>query len=149
MILPSAALAGAAGALAFAVLIRVPKTELPLSALTGLVSGGVFAGAAVLGLGQVSQVFLAAVATAALSEGLARWRRVPATVYVMPGLIPLVPGLLAYRTMYDLVQGQFVQGAATGLETLFWAGAIGVGIALVLTLLRMVSPPPSGRSRSG
>jgi uncharacterized membrane protein YjjB (DUF3815 family) len=146
MILLSA-IAGALGAISFAVLIRVPRGELLLSGLTGLASGGVFALTGLGHLGQVTQVFLAAVATAALSEALARWRRVPATVYVMPGLIPLVPGLLAYHTMYDLVQGQFVLGAAAAVETLFWAGAIGIGIALVLTLLRMVSPPSSGRSK--
>lgn len=145
-ILLSAAASGI-GALAFAVLIRVPPRELVYSGLAGLVAGGVFAGAGALGLGEVSCVFFGALATAALSEGLARLRRAPATVYLMPGLIPLVPGLLAYHTMYDMVRGQFVAGAATGLETLFWAGAIGVGIALVITLLRMMTPPPSGRSK--
>lgn len=144
-----AALAGALGALAFAVLIRVPRGELALSALAGLVAASVFTLAGLLGEGEVSQVFFAAVATSALSEAFARWRRVPATVFVMPGLIPLVPGLLAYHTMYDLVRGQFAMGAATGVETLFWAAAIGVGSALVLTLVRMVAPPQSGRSKGG
>jgi uncharacterized membrane protein YjjB (DUF3815 family) len=143
------ALAGALGAFAFAILIRVPRKELVLSALAGLVAAGVFTFTGLLGEGEVSQVFLATVATSALSEGFARWRRVPATVYVMPGLIPLVPGLLAYHTMYDLVQGQFALGAATGVETLFWAAAIGVGSALVLTIVRMLAPPRSGRSKSG
>ncbi len=141
----ASAVAGALGALAFAILIRVPRRELWLSALAGLVAGGVFTLVGILGGTELAQVFVAAIATTAVSEALARWRRAPATVYAMPGLIPLVPGLLAYHTMYDLVQGHFLQGATTAVMTFSWAAAIGVGGALVLTLVRIVAPSSPGR----
>jgi len=142
-----AALAGALGAVAFAVLIRVPRRQLLFAALAGLVSAGIYALCGQLRFGEIAQVFLASVAVAALSELLARLRRTPAIVFLMPGLIPLVPGLLAYDAMYDLVRGNFVHGAGVAAETLFWAAAIGVGIALVLTLSQMFAGQATGRPR--
>ncbi len=142
----ASALAGAMGAFAFAVLIRVPRHDLFLAALAGLLSGFVYAAAGAIGLHDIAQVLLAALAAGGLSEILARLRRAPATVYLMPGLIPLVPGLLAYHAMYALLRGDYVMGAALGVETVYWAAAIGVGIALVLTVSRTVAPPraPAG-----
>jgi len=144
------ALAGAMGAFAFAVLIRVPRRDLFFAALGGLLSGFVYAAAGALGLHTIAQVLLAAVAAGALSEVLARVRRAPATVYLMPGLIPLVPGLLAYHAMYALLRGDYVSGAAIAVETIYWAAAIGVGIALVLTVSRSFqsSPPSAGKPRA-
>ncbi len=141
------ALAGAMGAFAFAVLIRVPRRELFFAGLAGLLSGFVYAAAGAIGLHAIAQVLLAAVAAGGLSEILARVRRTPATVYLMPGLIPLVPGLLAYHAMYALLRGDYVSGAALGVETLYWAAAIGVGIALVLTISRSFAPPSAAAGK--
>ncbi len=141
------ALSGAMGAFAFAVLIRVPRRDLFFAGLAGLLSGFVYAAAGAVGLHAIAQVLLAAVAAGGLSEILARVRRAPATVYLMPGLIPLVPGLLAYRAMYALLRGDYVSGAAIGVETLYWAAAIGVGIALVLTVSRSLAPPAASAGK--
>jgi len=141
-----AAVAGAMSAFAFAVLIRVPRRDLLLGALCGLVSGLVYSLAGSFGPHAILQVLVAAVAAGALSEILARLRRTPATVYLMPGLIPLVPGLLAYHAMYALLQGDYVTGAAVALETIYWAAAIGVGVALVLTLARSRGGRPAGKA---
>lgn len=135
------ALAGGIGAFAFAVLIRVPRRDLIFAALAGLLSGFVYAAAGSLGLHTIAQVLLAAMAAGGLSEILARLRRAPATVYLMPGLIPLVPGLLAYHAMYALLRGDYVSGAALSVATVYWAAAIGVGIALVLTVSRSFASP--------
>ena len=148
------ALSGAIGAFAFAVLIRVPRRDLPFAFLAGMLSGFVYAAAGAIGLHTIAQVLLAALAAGALSEILARIRRAPATVYLMPGLIPLVPGLLAYHAMYALLREHYVTGAALAVETVYWAAAIGVGIALVLTVSRTFGPsqpaagkPPSRREQ--
>ncbi len=148
------AIAGLMGAFAFAVLIRVPRRDLAFAALAGLVSGFVYAAAGGIGLHSIAQVLLAAVAAGTLSEILARVRRAPATVFLMPGLIPLVPGLLAYHAMYALLRGEYLTGAALAVETLYWAAAIGVGIALVLTVSRsfaarrpLAGKPPARREQ--
>ncbi len=139
-------IAGAMSAFAFAVLIRVPRRDLLFAALAGFLSGFVYGAAGALG--AITQVLLAAVAAGVLSEILARVRRAPATVYLMPGLIPLVPGLLAYHAMYALLRGDYVSGAALSVETIYWAAAIGVGIALVLTISRNFALPPASAGKA-
>lgn len=138
-----ALLAGAIGAFAFALLIHAPMREAPFGGIAGAVAAGVFWLAGYYGASPTAAVFIAAIAVALASEIFARTRRAPASVFLTPGLIPLVPGLLAYHTMYALVSGQNLTGAEQGMQTLLWAGAVGVGIALVVTLVRMTVRGPS------
>lgn len=138
----AAILGSALGAFAFAFLIRAPYRETPFGALAGALSGGAYWLSLQLGAGSILAVFIAALTLACGSELLARLRRMPATVFLTPGLIPLVPGLLAYHAMYDFVRGSVLAGTELAIETLLWAGAIGVGIALVVTVMRTAAPPP-------
>lgn len=137
-----ALLSGAIGAFAFALLIRAPMREAPFGGIAGAVAAGAFWLARYHGASPTASVFVAAIAVSAASEIFARVRRAPASVFLTPGLIPLVPGLLAYHTMYALVRGQNLLGAEQGVQTLLWAGAVGVGIALVVTLVRMTGREP-------
>ncbi len=63
----------------------------------------------------------------------------PATVFMLPGLLPLVPGGGMFYTMRHAVQGSMKLSASTGFETLTAAGAIAFGIALASSLQKIVS----------
>ena len=67
---------------------------------------------------------------AALSELCAVLSRTPATVFLIPGLIPLVPGGGMFQTMRAFVQGDPDTAARIGFTTLSAAGAIVLGIAI-------------------
>ena len=100
---------------------------------------GAFWGWAVylLSLSRLDSIFIAslvaAVAIALYAELLARKERAPATLFLIPGLLPLVPGGNLYYTMSYTVQGdaelarhyssltvQFALGIAAGMS-LVWA----------------------------
>ncbi|MDR3543190.1 MAG: threonine/serine exporter family protein [Desulfosporosinus sp.] len=120
--------------LAFAVVFNVPVRYLLPGALAGTIGWLIFRS---LG-GANTAVFVASLGIGLLAEGGARMFRVPVLVIAVPGIIPLVPGVGAYSTMLALIKGDFIGALTKGTETLFAAGAIAVGVALVTVPLRLV-----------
>nr|WP_221375185.1 threonine/serine exporter family protein [Actinoplanes polyasparticus] len=80
----------------------------------------------------------AAAAMVGLATGLSRRRgRVHAQVIILAGVIPLLPGLTAYRGFYQLA----TQQAANGLVTITLALAIGLALAAGVALGDFVARP--------
>lgn len=49
--------------------------------------------------------FLAAVAVALVSQAMARQFKAPVILFVIPGILPMVPGAGMYRIVYSIVMG--------------------------------------------
>ena len=69
-------------------------------------------------------MFLAAIAVAVCSEVLARRRQQPVLVFLIPGVIPLVPGGKAYLTMLSFLQQDYVDAVGLLVSTILMAGAV-------------------------
>lgn len=95
------------------------------------------------GYPQPSGILLASVSVAVLSQLLSRTYRVPSTVFIISGIIPLVPGFLAYTTMRHLMEYNFIEGLASGMETAISAGAIATGLVIGESMVRLMK----GRKR--
>ena len=88
-------------------------------------------------LNPVVATFVAACSIGALSEFLARWKKQPVSIFLIPGFIPLVPGRYAYMTMRSFVESDLITGLSLAVHTLSLAGAIAFGIFLSGTLYRI------------
>jgi uncharacterized membrane protein YjjB (DUF3815 family) len=123
--------------LCYAVLYHVPKRALiPV----GLVGMGAWIIQDVLGnlnIANVGAAFAGGMFVAVASEWLARKMRMPVTVFVVGGIVPLVPGSSAYATMRQFVIGNQLNGLARGTETLLIAAAISAGLLLAGTIVRL------------
>ena len=62
------------------------------------------------------------------------------TIFLLPGIFPLVPGAGIYYTAYYFLRGEQALFASKGVETFKVALALALGIALVCSL-----PFPGGR----
>lgn len=91
------------------------------------------------GWGNVTQFLLATVAAAALAEVFARIYKTPATVFLIIGIIPLVPGGGIYYTLEALINGDMPLFVQLGMETAASAGAIAVGSSLVSSVARIAA----------
>ena len=60
--------------------------------------------------------------------------KAPVTIFLLPGIFPLVPGAGIYYTAYYFLQGEEVLFASKGAETFKVALALALGIALVCSL---------------
>jgi len=81
--------------------------------------------------------FICGVSIALYSEIAASIFRSPATVFLIPGFIPAVPGGAVYRAMEACLSGD-ISGFAEGLvNTLKIGGAIALGVILMSSFFRL------------
>lgn len=141
----------ALAAVGFAVLFNVPGRALVACAAAGAVGYGLRTVCRELGLLNIEGATLVG-ATAVGFLGVLfgkRWHA-PVPVFVVPGVIPLVPGALAFRTMMDVVTLTTIEGAVNqdvlaaatvnGLKTVLIVAAIAFGVAIPSLLLRRYQP---------
>ena len=81
------------------------------------------------------QYFASTVAISIYSEVMARVRKVPVTVFLIPALIPTVPGSGIYYTMEHFIEGETEAFLSTFIHTLAIAGSLAFGILLVSSLV--------------
>ena len=137
-------LTGTLGSVGFALIFRLPMRYLPLAALGGLLNWGAYLGCFALS----DKLFFSCLAAAALSalyaELLAKPLRAPATLFLIPAVIPSIPGSNLYYTLKDAVHGNFVGMAQNALLTCKWAFGIAAGISLVGILFVMLRGAKKG-----
>lgn len=120
------------------ILYRIPRKLLVYASLVGVAAWLIMYYTMIAGATIVLADFLASVAIGVLSEVLARILKKPATIFIIPGFIPLVPGGDAYVSMLYMVKGQYVNGVAMGMQTVLTGGAIAFGIFVSSTIIRLV-----------
>ncbi len=133
-------LTGTLATLGFAVIFYVHPRRLLLATLGGFVTCGIYLVAGYFLEGELLPNFLAAAVGAIYSEICARLTRVPVPVYVLPCVIPLVPGSGLYNTMFNLVSGAYTAAASAGWVTLQVALGIAGGLAVASLLGILLRP---------
>ncbi len=125
--------------IAFAVLFHGPKKSLIISGVIGAVGWVVFVYLRQhLEYNSFHANFFATVGLALLSELSARLFKQPVTVFVIPGIIPLVPGLGLYRAMNQLIDKTYELGMNTLLTACTDSAAIALGMMMVASIFRVV-----------
>ncbi|NLW17736.1 MAG: threonine/serine exporter [Firmicutes bacterium] len=121
---------------AWGVIFRAPHKRIALAGLTGALGwmGWLLAGA--LGLEIVGRTALGAFAVGISGEIIARLWHEPATVFLTPGIVPLVPGVTIYSAMQAFVVGDYTGGLSFITEALLAAGAIAGGLAVATAVVR-------------
>jgi len=137
----------AAGVVAFGLIFNVKGKALVYAAAGGAISWFCYLLTADLLTTDILGYFCATVAMSVYSEVFARVKKCPVTVYLVPGLIPLVPGSGIYRTMQYFVSGQNDLFWQTGLYTLEIAAVIGFAMICVSSIVRMIFTGLSIRQR--
>lgn len=127
-------LMAALGSLGFSLLYRLRPEHLPLATVGGAFVWGIY----LLGLNLTENIFaacmMASIFCTLYSEVLAKIQKTPATVMLIPSIIPLIPGSALYYTMSYLVQRDLSQAWYYARLTFQYALAIALGISLVWTI---------------
>ena len=101
----------------FAILFDIPKQSIYKSGIAGALSWITFYIVSFIFNSLIAGTFFASVVVGILGELLARYYKKPATVYIIPGIVPLVPGAGMYYTMLALVRNDFYTAVNKGTET--------------------------------
>lgn len=126
------------GVVALAVLFHVPKKYLLFSGLVGAVGWLVYLLVTEGTENPMLSAFSAAFFVALLSQIFARVFKAPVTVYLVSGILPLVPGVGMYRMVYYLLQGNNTQASYYFSYTLQIAGMIALAIFVVDSFFRVL-----------
>lgn len=118
----------------FSIFFNSPVKSLVPAGIAGGIAWSVYIYLFRLTNNSVFSNFIAAVLVSFFSEILARKMKQPAIVFVIPGILPLVPGLGLYNTMLHVVQKNFDLALSTGADTILISGAISLGVLVVTSL---------------
>ncbi len=118
----------------FALIMNAPKKSLIYSSLIASVGYLVY-DICVDYNNSLLGFFLGTLVIALLGEICARKIKMPATIFIFPGIVPIVPGFGLYQMMLEFVQNDVNEALLIGIKTLSHIGAMAVAIAFVSLIL--------------
>lgn len=122
----------------FAVLFNIPRRSLLLAGLCGALGWTVLTLSHDAGASLAGANFLGAMSVGMAAELMAIAKRQPATLFLVPGIIPLVPGYGLYRTVQEIIAQNQSAAAAAGFETILVALVIATALLLSASASRIV-----------
>lgn len=124
--------------LGFCFIFHVPSRHIPTASIIGGIGWVVYRLCMFYETSVATGCFLAAFVVGFASYVAARAFKEASTIFVIPGILCLVPGSGMYNTMVAMVSGDLDSAASIGSTTLMMAGAIALGILTVGALLRII-----------
>jgi len=121
------------GSMGFVLLFNVRGDKALPAGAGGLLSWGAYLLAGLLTPLEAVRVLLATVVLTVYAELMAKIKKAPATLFLAPGAIPLIPGASLYAAMYYAVQGEWDRFSTQGMKTMVLALAIAMGILLTMS----------------
>ena len=119
-------------AVGFAVFLNSPKKTLYVAGSIGMISWVIYVLLMRINIDMMTSNFIAASIAALLSEILARKMKKPTILFIVPGIITLIPGL----GLYNVVEEDFQLAFTTGANVLLASGAIALGVIVISSLFR-------------
>ena len=120
----------------FCILFNAPKRALLQCGIAGMLGWLVY-----LQLDQtwetVIATFGATVVVGVISQIFARSFKMPVIMFSVGGIIPLVPGGMAYDAMRKFVENDYTQAVQIAAQALLLSGAIATGLVLSEVLGQM------------
>ena len=114
--------------ISFAILFSAPKQELLFCGLSGAIGWLFYFIIVGAGLSPVFGSLIGTLILTLFARTMAVIRRCPATMFLLTGIFPLVPGAGIYYTVYALINEENQAFSSNGLQTLEIALAITFGI---------------------
>ncbi|GAA0353586.1 threonine/serine exporter family protein [Bacillus horti] len=122
---------------AYGLIFNVPKKALASGGIIGMGGWLLVQWLSAEWLSSMVSILIASIFVASVSQLLARPLKMPSTNLSIAGIIPLVPGAMAYRTMRSFVDGNYIEAIELATETLLMAGAIAAGLMISLSIFSM------------
>lgn len=112
----------------FSVIFNAPKRLLLASGFVGAMGWSIYKFTVDMNYGIVMAAFLGSFILAMMSHTMSRRYKRPVIIFIVPGIIPLVPGGAAYEATRLLVTNAYTPAVNQFLEVTLTSGAIAFGI---------------------
>ncbi|HEU5138917.1 MAG TPA: threonine/serine exporter family protein [Bacillales bacterium] len=139
MLIVQAVMVSFVAAAGFGVLFNVPKKTIAAGGIAGMAGWVLYQGLAVgYEMNQILATAIASFVVAMISQLFARVLKMPVIVFSVSGIIPLVPGGLAYNTMRHLVGNDFFAATELASQVFLISGAIAFGLVLASVIAQVL-----------
>ncbi len=123
----------------FGVVFNVPTRAIPACGLVGAVGWIIYYSLVDYGLDDVRASFIGAFIVSLVAHYCARKFRMPMIVFSVSGIIPLVPGGIAYNTMRNVMELDYIMGLQNGIRAFMISGAIAMGLVFAEVIMQITS----------
>lgn len=123
----------------FGVIFNAPTKAIPYCGIVGAIGWTVYY--ILMELHWVTEVegsFVGAFVVALVAQIFARKFKTPMIIFNVSGIIPLVPGGVAYNTMRNMMEQDYVLGLQNGMRVCMISGAIAMGLVFAEVIVQLV-----------
>jgi uncharacterized membrane protein YjjB (DUF3815 family) len=113
---------------AFGVLFNSPKESLIRCGIVGMAGWFVYYVLVAQNMSSVFATLAASLLVAVISQIFAKTFKMPVIIFSVSGIIPLVPGGLAYDAMRNFIENDYNMAIQLATKVLLLAGAIAMGL---------------------
>jgi len=123
--------------LGFSILFHVPKRLIFPAMAVGFCSNAAYQAVIHTSDNKMMACFLGACVVGFFAYFMARGLHEASTVFILPGIMPLVPGSYMYYTMSFLIERSYSQAASSLSSTLLMAGSVALGLLISGSILKI------------
>lgn len=115
---------------AFAILFNAPKRTLLQCGISGVLGWMIYLLLHTMGMEAVFSTVTATFLVGVAGQFFARWYKEPVIIFSVAGIIPLVPGGLAYDAMRRFVENEYNLAVQLAAQAFLLSGSIAIGLVL-------------------
>jgi len=121
-----------------AIIFNVPRKTLLHCGLVGVIGWIIYYILTEQGMDVVKASFFGSFVIAIVAHLYARRFKIPMIIFIVGGIIPLVPGGMAYNAMRNVVEDDYLQGLQYGLKAFLITGAIVIGLVFAEVIIQLI-----------
>lgn len=122
----------------FGVIFNAPTKVIPACGFVGAVGWTVYYLVTEEGLDDVRASFIGAFVVSLVAHFFARKLRMPMIIFSVSGIIPLVPGGIAYNAMRNFMELDYIMGLQNGIRAFMISGAIAMGLVFAEVIVQIL-----------
>ncbi|MGE7914172.1 threonine/serine exporter family protein [Lysinibacillus xylanilyticus] len=121
-----------------AIIFNVPRKVLLYCVFVGVIGWMIYFVLTEHGMDVVNASFYSSFVIAIVAHLYARRFKMPMIIFIVGGIIPLVPGGMAYNAMRNVVEDDYLQGLQYGLKAFLITGAIVMGLVFAEVFMQLI-----------
>jgi len=127
---------------AFGVIFNAPKQSLIKCGTVGMIGWAIYAWLHyVQDVDNVVATLLASFVIAFISQFFAKRYKTPMIIFSVAGIIPLVPGGLAYDAMRNFVENDYYRAVELDVKAFMISGSIAIGLVFSEVVNQLIKRP--------
>lgn len=121
----------------FSINLEIPKKYIIIVGIVGALGWITYIICDYFKLSNVLSYFISALVVAILSMILSKLLDAVSTIFLIPGILPIVPGLAMYKMVYSFINNDHKESAYQLLQAILITGGIALAIFITESIKKM------------